>query len=107
MRKSQIGISSLITKDLLRKYLIYAKNRYDPIPTKEAAYQITKFKEEMLRINKEKEKIIKINQQNLVRVLIILSKAYARIALKNEITSKDVQNIIHIYKKSLTNLDII
>lgn len=107
MRKSQIGISSLLTKDLLRKYVIYAKKGYDPIPTKEAADQIIKFKEEMLRINKEKKKIRKINQQNLVRVLIMLSKAYARIALKNEITSKDFQKIIHIYKKSLTNLDII
>ena len=37
----------------------------------------------------------------------MLNKTYARIALKNEITSKDVQKIIHIYKKSLTNLDII
>lgn len=107
MRKSQIGISSLLTKDLLRKYLIYAKNRYDPIPTKAAADQITKFKEEMLRNNKEKKKIRKINQQNLVRVLIMLSKAYTRITLKNEITSKDVQKIISIYKKSLINLDLI
>ena len=61
----------------------------------------------MLRINKEKKKIRKINQQNLVRVLIMLSKAYTRITLKNEITSKDIQKIIHIYKKSLTNLDLI
>ena len=107
MRKSQIGISSLLTKDLLRKYLIYAKKGYDPIPTKEAGDHINKFKEEMLRINKEKKKIRKINQSNLVRVLIILCKAYARITLKNEITSKDVQKIIRIYKKSLTNLDLI
>jgi len=107
MRKSQIGISSLLTKDLLRKYIIYAKKGYDPMLTKEAVDQIIKFKEEMLRINKEKEKIRKINQQNLARVLTMLSRAYTRITLRNEITSKDVQKIIHIYKKSLTNLDLL
>ena len=107
MRKSQVDISSLLTKDLLRRYVIYAKKGYDPMLTEAAADQILQFKEEMLRINKEKKKFRKINQQNLVRVLTMLSKAYTRIALKNEITSKDVQKIIRIYKKSLSNQDLI
>lgn len=107
MRKEKIDIESLFSKDLLRNYIIYAKNKYDPMFTKEAGDQINKFKEEMLRINKEKKKERRINQQNLIRVLTMLSKAYARIALKNEINIKDVQKIIGIYKKSLKSLDLI
>jgi len=105
--EQNIDIRTIFSKDLLRKYITYAKKNYDPILTKEAGDQLNEFKEEMLKINKEEKKERKINQQNLIKVLVMLSKAYARIALKNETTVKDVQKIIGIYKKSLKNLDLI
>jgi len=107
MIKHQKEIGSLLSKDLLRKYIFYAKKGYDPIVSKEAGNQITKFKEEILRVNKKKEFTKKINELDLVRTIIILSKAYARIALKNKISLEDVKKIISIYKKSLSNQDFI
>ena len=53
------------------------------------------------------DEILAYTQQKLFRVLTILCKAYARIALKNEITINDVQQIIDIYKISLSIQDLI
>ena len=89
------------SKEVLRKYIKYAKNKFDPRFTKRAGNQIIKFQEEMVKINN----ILDIFK--LTRVLTLLSKAYARIALKNTIELKDVQIIIRIYKQILINLDLI
>ena len=86
---------------MLRKYIKYAKNKFDPRLTKGAENEIRKFKEEMVKINSV------LNTFKLTRVLTLLSKAYARIALKNTIELKDVQIIIRIYKQVLKNLKVI
>ena len=90
-----------ISKEMLRKYIKYAKNKFDPRLTKGAENEIRKFKEEMVKINSV------LNTFKLIRVLTLLSKAYARIALKNTIELKDVQIIIRIYKQVLKNLKVI
>ena len=107
LKKEKIDNDLLLSKTLLRKYINYAKKEYEPVFTEEAINYVNKFKEAMLRINKEKKKKRKINQQKLIRVLTMLCKAYARIALRNEINAIDVQTIIRIYKNSLSNLDLI
>lgn len=107
LKKEKIDNNPLLTKILLRKYIMYAKKEYDPMFTKEAIGHLNKFKEAMQGINNEKKKKRKINQLNLIRVLTMLCKSYARIALKNEINVLDVQTIIRIYKNSLSNLDLI
>lgn len=99
--------SILISKDLLKKYIIYTKRRFDPYLTERAVNRIREFKEEMRRLNRKKNQIKKVNLNNLVRVLTMLSKAYARIALKNEINLDDLESIIRIYKNTLMNLDLI
>ena len=108
IRTEKLNKNFLISKDLLRKYIIYAKRKYDPKFSEEkVSKQIIKFKEEVLSLNEKKNKIGEIDPNNLVRVLTMLCKAHARLALKNEINEKDVLEIIGIYKKSLINLDLI
>ena len=94
-----------ISKEILSKYIKYAKNRFDPRFTEKSGNQINKFQEEMVKINKKKSR--KLDIVKLTRVLTLLSKAYARIALKNTIELKDVQIIIRIYKHVLKNLKVI
>jgi len=68
---------------------------------------IIKFKEEIIRLNNEKSKFNKINTGNLIRGIMTFSKAYARIALRKEITLKDVEKVLQIFRSSLLNLDLI
>ena len=94
-------IDNQLSKDTLRKYVKYAKNRFDPRLTKKAENEIRKFKEDMVEINSV------LDVLKLTKVLTLLSKAYARIALKNTIELEDVQIIIRIYKQVLKDLKII
>ncbi len=97
----------LVFKNRLTNYMRYAK-KFDPMfSDKTIIDQIVKFKEEVIKLNIKKNQVGTINSHGVVRVLTMLSKAYARIALKNEINGNDVQKIISIYKKSLENLDLI
>ncbi|MFW9876217.1 MAG: hypothetical protein ACFFG0_24205 [Candidatus Thorarchaeota archaeon] len=97
----------LITKNLLRKYIIYSKYKFDPCFTPKAGNRIIEFKEQMIKLNMEKNPTYKLNSGNLVRVLTMLSKAYARISLKNEIDINNIEIIIRIYKQTLKNLCLI
>ena len=90
-----------LSKDFLRKYIKYAKNKFDPRLTKKAGKEIRRFQEEMVEINNV------LNVFKLTRVLTLLSKAYARVALKNIIELEDVQIIIKIYKQVLKDLKVI
>ncbi|MFX1570112.1 MAG: hypothetical protein ACFFCV_17280 [Promethearchaeota archaeon] len=96
-----------IKRDFLRKYIIYSKRTYDPKLSKPAIAYIKEFTNEMESINNEKNKERKMEGFPLTRMIFILSRAYARIALKNEIIMRDVQKIAEICKKSLENLDLI
>ncbi|MFW9969458.1 MAG: hypothetical protein ACFFDF_04600 [Candidatus Odinarchaeota archaeon] len=95
-----------LSLDLLRKYIRYAKAKYDPnFLEKGVKEEISIFKMKILKLNENKRK--KINLNVIDRMIIILSKTYARIALKNEINVNDIQKILRIYKKTLKNLDLI
>ena len=94
-------IDNQLSKDILRKYIKYAKNKFDPHLTKKAGNEIRNFQEEMVEINNV------LDVLKLTRVLTLLSKAYARIALKNTIELEDVQIVIKIYKQVLKNLNLI
>ena len=61
----------------------------------------------MIRLNNEKNKINKINIGNLIRGIMTLCKAHARIALRKEIKVNDVEKVLQIYRRSLLNLDLI
>lgn len=96
------------SNELLRKFIMYTKKEYEPMIFDENVMNhIFKFNEEVIQLNKEKSKINKINTGNLVRGIITLSKAYARIALRKEIRLNDVEKVLQIYRRSLLNLDLI
>ncbi len=108
MRIEEENKDFLISNEILIKFMNYAKIKYDPMfKDEKVREQIVQFKNEVLELNEKKNLFRTIDPNNLIRVLFILCKAYARISLRNEITGKDVQNIITIYKKSLVNLEFI
>jgi len=67
------------SKDILRKYIKYAKNKFDPRFTERAETEIRKFQEEMVKINK----ILDIFK--LTRVLTLLSKHMQGKLLKTQL----------------------
>ena len=101
------GGSIPISEALLKNYIIYAKKMFDPYFTERSVNRIREFKEEICKLNKEKNQMKNLDFNKLVRVLTILSKGHARMALKNEINLDNVESVIRIYKNTLLNLDLI
>ncbi|MBY9016837.1 MAG: minichromosome maintenance protein MCM [Candidatus Lokiarchaeota archaeon] len=96
------------TNEFLRKYIIYAKEEFEPMISNESLMnRIIEFKEEVVNLNKEKFLFGILEIGNLVRGIITLSKAHARIAFRDEIKEEDVEKVLKIYRSSLANVGLI
>lgn len=97
-----------MTNKFFRKYLSYSKKEFDPLFENDSVVNmIHEFKEEVVKLNSEKKSFKKIDPKNLIRVIMLLCKSYARISLRGDIIASDVQKVIQIYRKSLIYLDLI
>lgn len=106
--KIEVRNDTLFSKELLKKYILYIRKICAPPLTEEAVKYIIQFKKEMIKLNKKKLNFNKtIDSTNFVRILTILSKVYASMALKETVDLEDVQLITRIYRQSLINLDLI
>jgi len=96
------------TNEFLRKYILYAKEEYEPMISNEMLMnRIIEFKEEVIHHNKENYLVGILEIGNLVRGISTLCKAHARIALRNEIKAEDVEKVLKIYRRSLANVGLI
>jgi len=99
-------IKPVISPDLLRKYIAFAKKTVFPVLTKEAKEKIVEFYKSLRSMAKSDEHAsIPITPRQL-EAIIRLSEASARVRLSNKVTVEDVERAIRIFKKSLEQIAI-
>ena len=99
-------VKPVISPDLLRKYIAFAKKTVFPVLTKEAKDRIVEFYKSLRAMAKSGEHAsIPITPRQL-EALIRLSEASARVRLSNKVTVEDVERAIRIFKKSLEQIAI-
>jgi replicative DNA helicase Mcm len=94
------GKKQMIEKDLLRKYVAYAKQRVKPMLTDNAIDEIKKFYVELRNAPVSAEGVVKpipISARQL-DALIRLSEASARLKLKKKVSREDAKLAIEIMK---------
>ncbi|MBT3582684.1 minichromosome maintenance protein MCM [Candidatus Woesearchaeota archaeon] len=92
-----------IKRELLRKYIAYAKKHYKPILTKEAQEEIVKFYIDLrssVATDESEIKSIPISARQL-QGLVRLSEASARVRLSKKVTKKDAQRAIDLLKNCM------
>ena len=94
-----------IRRSLLRKYILYARTRCKPRLTDEAREKLMDFYLEMRRSSGGEGSPIAITPRQL-ESLIRLSEAFARAALKGEVTVKDAEMAIQLMKSSIGQVGI-
>lgn len=101
--RSTLMLSGGIDPGLLRKYIAYAKQRYNPVISKEAMEEIVQFYVKLRNkstVENEGIKPIPISARQL-EALIRLSEASARINLRNEVTVQDAKRAIKLLENSM------
>ncbi len=94
------GKKQIIEKDLFRKYIAYAKQKFNPILTDSAIDEIKKFYIELRNAPVTTEGVVKpipISARQL-DALIRLSEASARLKLKKKVNREDAKIAIEIIK---------
>ncbi len=89
-----------ISRDLLKKYIRYARRTCHPILTEEAKERIKEFYLKLRGQYDSEDAIISILARNL-DALIRLSEAHAKMALRDKVTKEDVEDIIILFKRYL------
>jgi replicative DNA helicase Mcm len=89
-----------INGDLLKKYIRYAKRSCHPFLSEEAKDKIKSFYLELRGQYDSEDAIVSILARNL-EGLIRLSEAHAKMALKNEASKEDVEEIIKLFNRYL------
>ncbi|MFW9940002.1 MAG: minichromosome maintenance protein MCM [Candidatus Thorarchaeota archaeon] len=89
-----------IPSELLKKYIKHARRTYYPILTDEAKDRIKSFYLELRNQYDSEDAIISILARNL-DALVRLSEAHAKMALRNNVTKEDVEEIIQLFKRFL------
>jgi len=93
----------VIDKDLLRKYISYSKQKYNPVLTDEAIEEIRKFYVGLRNppgIGDSANRPIPIGARQL-EALVRLSEANARMRLSREVTKRDTKVAIELTKNYL------
>jgi len=99
-------VKPVISPELLRKYIAFAKKTVFPVLTKEAKDRIVEFYKSLRAMAKNDEHAsIPITPRQL-EALIRLSEASARVRLSNKVTVEDVERAIRIFKRSLEQIAI-
>jgi len=93
-----------IPRELLRKYLSYAKN-IKPVLTEEAIQRLRDFYLEMRSTTETERSPISITARQL-ESLVRLAEARARAALRKEVTAEDAEAAIAIMNRSLREVGI-
>ncbi len=101
-RKGSYGYESILSIDMLSKYLSYAK-RVNPLLSKEAENKILEYYLEMRNVNTEG--MITITPRQL-EALIRLATARARLLLKEVIDISDAERAIYLFNKMLTTVGV-
>jgi len=94
------GENMMINKDLLRKYVAYAKQRIKPVLTDEAVEEIKKFYVELRNMPVAAEGAVRpipISARQL-QALIRMSEASAKMRLSETVDSEDAKRAIEIMK---------
>ncbi|MFW9936445.1 MAG: minichromosome maintenance protein MCM [Candidatus Thorarchaeota archaeon] len=89
-----------ISGDLLKKYIKHARRTCNPILSEEAKERIKEFYLELRGQYESEDAIISILARNL-DALVRLSEAYAKMALRDKVNKKDVENIIKLFRRYL------
>jgi len=98
--KKESQYENIIEKDLLRKYIAYAKQKFNPVLTNEAMEEIKKFYVGLRNqpsYGDEMSRPIPISARQL-EALIRLSEATAKARLSKKVTKKDAQRAINLVK---------
>ena len=89
-----------INGDLLKKYIKHARRNFRPILSEEAKERIKSFYLELRGQYDSEDAIVSILARNL-DALIRMSEAYAKMALRNNVSKEDVDEIIKLFKRYL------
>ncbi|MFX1453818.1 MAG: minichromosome maintenance protein MCM [Promethearchaeota archaeon] len=100
--ESYINNTSIISIELLKKYVEYAKKHCSPRLTKEASIKIRDFFLELRGKYNSDDAIVSILSRSL-EGLVRLSEAYARMALKDKVELEDVEEILKLYMRYLND----
>ena len=98
--------TEIIDVDLLKKYIAYARKNIVPKLTDEAKSLLQDFFVEMRRKSSESLDSPIIITPRQLEALIRISEAYARMALKSEVTKEDAERAINIMRIFLENVGL-
>lgn len=93
---------SLVSEDLLRAYIAYARQRITPRMTEEAAEVLQAFYLE-LRRHRKNEETLPITTRHL-ESMIRLSEARAKLELRTFVTSQDARDVVELLRFSTDEL---
>jgi len=100
----QDAIKQEVDPELLRKYISYARNNIFPVITEEAARRMEDFYADMRRGGAEGNPIPVTPRQ--LESIVRLSEARARMKLKNDVTSDDVDHAINLMEYCLKSVGV-
>ncbi len=98
--ESKIGNIAPIPGDLLKKYIKYARKTCHPVLTEEAKEEIKEFYLKLRGQYDSEDAIVSILARNL-DALVRLSESYAKMALRDKVIKKDVEEVIKLFKRFL------
>jgi len=104
-QRGREGFKPPIERRLLRKYIAYARRNCNPKMTNEAKEKLFDFYLEMRKSSSGEGSPIAITPRQL-ESLIRLSEAFARAALKEEVTEKEAEMAIQLMKSSIRQVGI-
>jgi len=99
----QVAVHDVIDNDLLKKYISYAKQKFDPVLTEESVKSMKDFYvglRNMPQIGDGPSKPIPIGARQL-EAMVRLAEAHARMRLSNEVEVKDAAAAIKLTKSYL------
>ncbi|QGA54455.1 AAA domain-containing protein [Sulfolobus sp. E5-1-F] len=97
---------NIIDIDTLRKYIAYARKYITPKITNEAKNLITDFFVEMRKKSSETPDSPILITPRQLEALIRISEAYAKMALKSEVTREDAERAINIMRLFLESVGV-
>jgi len=99
------GFTEIISPDLLRKYIAYARKHVKPVLTPEARERIVQFYVQMRAKSREPDSPIAITARQL-EALIRLAEAEAKMRLSPVVEAEDADRAIRLFMKYLSSVGI-
>ncbi len=104
IKKAEEKVSPVISPELLRKYIAYARKNYKPVLSQEAMDKIKNFYLELRKIG-EQEGSIPITARYLEGI-VRLAEASAKGRLSNVVEEQDAERAIRLLKTSLKSIGV-